>query len=237
MECESIQNEDPCSAVVVEVLFEEQLRPYRKWKPLIWASAREVWKWKVLFSRMYLTKPLSLFGPINIASDAVRPNQAIIASFAVWLNQAIMSSQFETPTVTASEVDALESQFETPTVETPMVKSPEVDSLESGVVLEQPLAKAKDELVKVKLPDEVPATWSGLVDHVAACFVQLCDDFGGPCSTSTSATRTKLRVNSSAIGSPFSWCLRRSRVTGCWSPRLLHVVFLWGIHTWSTRPL
>ena len=82
----------------------------RKRKPLIWASAREVWKWKVLFScvlalpeteaphlgvssggvevegtvsRVYLTKPLSLFGPINIASDAVRPNQAIIASFAV----------------------------------------------------------------------------------------------------------------------------------------------------------
>ena len=40
--------------------------------------------------------------------------------------------------------------------------------------------KAKDELVKVKLPDEVPATWPGLVDCVTACFVQLCDDFGGP---------------------------------------------------------
>ena len=94
-----------------------------------------------------------MFGPINIASDAVRPNQAIIASFAVWLNQAIMS-QFETP----------------------MAKAPEVDSPESGVVPGQPLAMATDELVEVKLPDEVPATWPGLVDCVTACFAQLCDD-------------------------------------------------------------
>ena len=116
-----------------------------------------MWKWKVLFSRVYLTKPLSLFGPINIASDAVRPNQAIIASFAVWLNQAIMAQW-----------------------QAAMVKSPEQDSPESWVVPEQPLAMATDELVKVKLPDEVPATWPGLVDCVTACFAQLCDDYAGP---------------------------------------------------------
>ena len=49
-----------------------------------------------------------------------------------------------------------------------MVKSPEVDSPESWVVPEQPLAMATDELVKVKLPDEVPATWPALVDSVTA---------------------------------------------------------------------
>ena len=93
---------------------------------------------------------------MNIASDAVRPNQAIIASFAVWLNQAIMAQS-----------------------QAAMVKSPEQDSPESWAVPEQPLAKATDELVKVKLPDEVPATWPALVDAVAACFAQLCDDYGG----------------------------------------------------------
>ena len=142
------------------------------------------------FPRVYLTKPLSLFGPINIASDAVRPNQAIIASFAVWLNQAIMAEW-----------------------QMAMAKSPEVDSQESSVGLGQPLAMATDEFVNVKLPDESPQTWQCLVDHVAACFGQLCDAYGGACSTSTTATRTKLRVNSSAIGSTFSWCLRSSRVT------------------------
>ena len=109
------------------------------------------------FPRVYLTKPLSLFGPINIASDAVRPNQAIIASFAVWLNQAIMSEW-----------------------QMAMAKSPEVDSQESSVGLGQPLAMATDEFVNVKLPDESPQTWQCLVDHVAACFGQLCDAYGGP---------------------------------------------------------
>ena len=100
-------------------------------------------------------RPPSLFGPINIASDVVRPNQAIIASFAVWLNQAIMS-QFDTPSM--SQIETPVSQFETP-----VVKSPEVDSLESGVVPEQPLAMATDELVEVKLPDEVPSTYTMLI--------------------------------------------------------------------------
>ena len=103
-----------------------------------------------------LPSPPSLFGPINIASDAVRPNQAIIASFAVWPNQAIMA----------------QSQLA-------MVKSPEADSRESWAVLEQPLAMGTDELVKVKLPDETPTTWPGLVECVTACFAQLCDDHGG----------------------------------------------------------
>ena len=113
-----------------------------------------MWKWTVLFSRVYLTKPLSLFGPINIASDVVWPNQAIIASFAVWLNQAIMAQ-----------------------LQVAMVKSPEVDSPESWVVPEQPMGT--DELVKVKLPDETPTTWPALVECVTACFAQLCDDYGG----------------------------------------------------------
>ena len=60
-----------------------------------------------------------------------------------------------------------------------MVKSPEVDSPESWTVPEQQLAMATDELVKVKLPDEVPSTLPGLVDCVTAGFAQLCDDFGG----------------------------------------------------------
>ena len=38
-----------------------------------------------------LPSPPSLFGPINIASVVVRPNQAIIASVVVWPNQAIIA--------------------------------------------------------------------------------------------------------------------------------------------------
>ena len=60
-----------------------------------------------------------------------------------------------------------------------MVKSPEADSPESWAVPEQPLAMGTDELVKVKLPDETPTTWPGLVECVTACFAQLCDDRGG----------------------------------------------------------
>ena len=58
------------------------------------------------------------------------------------------------------------------------VKSPEPDSPESWVVPEKP--RGTDELVNVKLPDEMPTTWPGLVECVTDCFARLCDDHGGP---------------------------------------------------------
>ena len=75
-------------------------------------------------------------------------NQAIIASVAVWSNQAMAQSKAESPE---------ESSWAVP-------ERPE---------------RTDDELVKVKLPAETPATWPALAECVTAAFAQLCDDYGG----------------------------------------------------------